>query len=353
MSFSFGQKKTRTSQNQQVNPWEPAIPQLKGFLGELGGLETGPSATQTGAIESLQGRAAQGDPFAGQQAQFASDLFATPDRTGGVQDAFKTFQGQTGGVAAGQHLDPFSNPYLQEALQQNATNVQDRINAQFAGAGRDLSGANQQAVARGVSEATLPLLFEQFNRNQAQQLGAAGNLFQAGVGSSQAQAGLEAQRAGLRGGAFGASRQAIEARDAGDRALLDLEAERKGIPVQDLGALASLLLPTAGLGQQATGQGTSKQSGFNFGASIGDVATLLSDRRAKEDIHRVGSLVDGLPVYSYRYKGDPVTHIGVMAQDVEKRDPDAVIEREDGLKTVNLDIATRRARDIVNEREVA
>jgi len=53
-------------------------------------------------------------------------------------------------------------------------------------------------------------------------------------------------------------------------------------------------------------------------------AYLLSDARAKTDIKRVGTTDGGLPVYTYKYKGDHVTHMGVMAQDVEKVRPDAV-----------------------------
>ena len=38
------------------------------------------------------------------------------------------------------------------------------------------------------------------------------------------------------------------------------------------------------------------------------------DVKLKEDIEPIGTLADGLNVYSFRYKGDPVTRIGLMAQ---------------------------------------
>ena len=60
----------------------------------------------------------------------------------------------------------------------------------------------------------------------------------------------------------------------------------------------------------------------------------------KDDIREVGELDNGLPVYSFRYKGDPKTQIGLMAQDVEKRDPKAVGSLF-GLKTVDYRRATR------------
>lgn len=51
---------------------------------------------------------------------------------------------------------------------------------------------------------------------------------------------------------------------------------------------------------------------------------MFSDKRLKEDIKRVGKTDDGLPVYTYRYKGSPMVQMGVMAQEVEKKTPDAV-----------------------------
>jgi GH24 family phage-related lysozyme (muramidase) len=53
-------------------------------------------------------------------------------------------------------------------------------------------------------------------------------------------------------------------------------------------------------------------------------AGFFSDERLKEDIKRVGETDDGLPIYSYRYKGDKKTQIGLIAQDVEKQKPEAV-----------------------------
>lgn len=79
-------------------------------------------------------------------------------------------------------------------------------------------------------------------------------------------------------------------------------------------------------------------------ASLGSAAMMLfalSDKRAKTDIQEVGKLNNGLPVYSYRYKGSPLQQIGLMAQDVEKSRPEAVATRPDGLKAVNYAEAVR------------
>lgn len=60
---------------------------------------------------------------------------------------------------------------------------------------------------------------------------------------------------------------------------------------------------------------------------------------SKEDKEVVGKLFDGTPVYRYRMAGDPKYQIGLMAQDVEKEEPKAVLEIG-GLKHVDYKRAT-------------
>lgn len=49
-----------------------------------------------------------------------------------------------------------------------------------------------------------------------------------------------------------------------------------------------------------------------------------SDERLKTDIQQVGMTDDGLPIYTFRYKGDDRVWRGVIAQDVLDYRPDAV-----------------------------
>lgn len=70
------------------------------------------------------------------------------------------------------------------------------------------------------------------------------------------------------------------------------------------------------------------------GTALGMIAAC--DRRLKTDIEEVGRLNNGLPLYKFRYKGNDKIHINVMAQDVEKVKPEAIIEI-DGYKHVNLE----------------
>lgn len=86
-----------------------------------------------------------------------------------------------------------------------------------------------------------------------------------------------------------------------------------------------------------------KQKVGQQNAMIGGIASIAgtalggwakSDRRLKTDIARVGTLDNGLPVYSYRFKSGGPVQIGLMAQEVERMTPEAVREFG-GVKHVN------------------
>lgn len=64
---------------------------------------------------------------------------------------------------------------------------------------------------------------------------------------------------------------------------------------------------------------------FGLAGSLGAAAITKSDRRLKRDINRVGELPSGLPVYTFKYLWDDIERIGVMAQDVLKVFPTAVV----------------------------
>jgi hypothetical protein len=68
--------------------------------------------------------------------------------------------------------------------------------------------------------------------------------------------------------------------------------------------------------------------------AAGGAASFFSDKRLKTDIKKVGKTEGGLPIYTYKYKGDNRTQMGVMAQDVEKKTPKAVSE-VGGFKAVD------------------
>jgi hypothetical protein len=90
------------------------------------------------------------------------------------------------------------------------------------------------------------------------------------------------------------------------------------------------------------------------GSGIGNPISTLSDERLKEDIKPIGKLHDDQPIYSYRYIWDDpaMTRIGLMAQDVEKINPDAVTEIV-GFKAVDYGKATSYASELARFLEAA
>lgn len=79
---------------------------------------------------------------------------------------------------------------------------------------------------------------------------------------------------------------------------------------------------------------------LGFGANLlaPGAGSILSDRRVKTDIKKVGKTNDGQNIYQYRYKSGGPIQMGLMAQEVERKKPEAVSE-VDGVKSVNYGIA--------------
>lgn len=71
---------------------------------------------------------------------------------------------------------------------------------------------------------------------------------------------------------------------------------------------------------------------FGLGASA---LTAFSDRRLKTDIHRVGRLPNGIPLYTFRYLWADQPSYGAMADEVMQIMPEAVGLHESGYLTVN------------------
>jgi hypothetical protein len=77
---------------------------------------------------------------------------------------------------------------------------------------------------------------------------------------------------------------------------------------------------------------------FQLGGTLGSAYITASDERVKTDIKKVGKTDDGQQIYSYRYKSGGPIQMGLMAQEVEKKKPEAVKEIG-GIKHVNYAIA--------------
>ena len=197
--------------------------------------------------------------------------------------------------------------------------------------GRFAGLQNQNTVALAAQKAAAMT----GTRQQAEQMGFARQLDVTGLGRGLAGASTAAYQGATgagtaAGGSYmGAGNQFMGGMTAAGNTM------GQGYQIQGQGLSSILGSQTSVYNQAQSAQGEMLGSILGAGGSFG--AAFLSDRRVKENIEVVG--VDSktkLPLYDFNYIGDPNrSWRGVMADDVEKRFPDAVINTANGTKMVN------------------
>jgi hypothetical protein len=108
---------------------------------------------------------------------------------------------------------------------------------------------------------------------------------------------------------------------------------------------ADLLGATQATGQYNQGIYNAQQAkeAAIIGAA-GQAAGMFSDPKMKENIIKIGALDNGLNLYRFEYKPEFKEiagyghHVGVMADEVEKVMPQAVMQHENGYKMVNYGV---------------
>ena len=105
---------------------------------------------------------------------------------------------------------------------------------------------------------------------------------------------------------------------------------------QNQGFLGGLM----GLGGAALGAPAGTFTGANgMFSTIGSMLPAMSDERLKENVKRIGTHDLGVGIYEFNYKKGydlpEGTHIGVMAQELEKVKPEAVSIADNGYKQVH------------------
>jgi hypothetical protein len=249
-------------------------------------------------------------------------------------------------------------------------------NAEAARAAGDLSAKLRSDgfnTAAGLMNADNDRALTADRSNQSAQLQAGVANQQAGLDAAKTQAlaatqGVTAAQAGQQAGLQGAAalesiadkQRGLDQAYLGEHmaqydALRGADLERLGIRMNALGmtpygkigsttgpATTQGANPALGaLGGAATGASLASTLGMAAGmygmGGIGALLGLLSDRNDKTDIEKVGKDPDsGVPLYAYRYKGDPKSYpkvVGPMAQDVEKRFPGSV-QKVDGKRVI-------------------
>ena len=70
----------------------------------------------------------------------------------------------------------------------------------------------------------------------------------------------------------------------------------------------------------------------------GLLGNLFSDERLKENITKIGTSHNHIPLYKFNYIGDEATYVGTMAQDLIKLGMDNAVGKQDGFYTVNYNL---------------
>jgi hypothetical protein len=274
---------TSTTQQQQTSsttPFGPAQGSLNSILGQLNGQVPNASLTptETGALDQLKTNAQAGNPFANAIGNAATGLLnggGAQANDAGISQNFADLKGLLTPFANGSQVG--KNPALQGQLDQIASDVSNQVNGQFAAAGRDGSAFNQQALARGIAQGEAPVIAQQFNQDQQNQLNAANALFGAGNSAfgllnQTNQAANANKQAGV-----GVGSAALDANNFGANQLLAEEAQRRGIPISALTTLLGAISPVAqAFGTtNGTSNGSSTLSGADQFAKIaGGIASL-------------------------------------------------------------------------------
>lgn len=232
----------------------------------------------------------------------------------------------------------------------------------------------QQATRAGFSNAAQQQTFDQLmgrgqfaNAAQAQQYGQNANDAAFFNTAQQQEFGQDFSNAQLanaaRAQAFNEELAAAQFRNNARDQQIAQDLALRGQPLNEIAALMSgsqvsaptfVNTPTAGVQapdiagltmanyqQNAANSRAGTQGLFGLlGSGLGAAATFWSDRRLKRDIERIGTLPNGLGVYSYRYTWSEKPEVGLMADEVAAVRPWAV-ERVGSHDMVNYAEAMR------------
>lgn len=221
------QSTANTTQNSTTAPWAAAQPALQGILSQLQGQlgNTGLTQGQSSAINGLSDPALQGK----------------------INQAYGQYYNATNPLASNTNYDPMSTPGIGDQLAALKDQITTGVNGQFAAAGRDGSGYNQKALGQGLAAGLAPVLTNQYNQNVTNQQNAANNLF----GAAGTNVGIQS----------GLLQQALAAQTAGQQ-----------LPFQNLGLLANIGVPIAGLGSQSNGTSNTTSSGSGTMTGTADMS---------------------------------------------------------------------------------
>ena len=268
----------------------------------------------------------------------------------GLQQTYKPYAQN---VLAGKFLNLNNNPYFQGAMSASLkpatenflNNILPGLQSQFGSAGRPGSGAGQQQIDQATTN---------FNR------AATDAVTQAGNQAYQFERGMQGSTLGMMPALNSIDWQNIMGAAQGGQAIDAYNQAMKTAPIDYATRIAMMLqgaMPGGVTDTSGSSSGSSSNFGFGsaspasnpLGMGIGAGMSALgmalpfmfgfSDERLKKNIRPVGKSYTGHTLYQYEFLGSDKPEVGVLAQEVEQKDPAAVVTHPSGFKMVNYNRA--------------
>ena len=309
------------------------------FTGEL----TAPvNAQQQAGIGNINAAANQAQPLLGQAAGLATSAAAPIT-----------------GATIAQYQSPFTQQVVNATeAQMNQQNAMQQSQVTANAGAQGALGGNRVGVAQGTLAGQQTLADNSTiagleNQGFTQALGEANTEQQntANAAFNLGNIGTSMQNAALQGAGAQVSAGTLEqqTQQAQDTAAYQQFLNQQAYPYQNLAFEAGI---DTGVGSQMGGTSTTTAPPPSILGSILGAGALglgafnafsASDRRLKHNVARVGKTDDGQTLYRFQYKNDPSGrwHIGLMADEVEKKHPEAVAHvGRSGLGVVDYKAAT-------------
>lgn len=353
----MGSKGTQTTtQNSTTAPDPQAYAAYQSLLQRAGNVASTPYQAYTGELTAP----VNAQENLGISGVNANAGYAQPYYNSAIQQAQTSSQPLTAA-----NIQQYMSPYTQnvvDATQAQFNNQNQQAVQQVKGnaIAQGALGGNREAIAEGntlsqLQNSQAPVIAGLYNQGYGQAVNTAQQQQALGLQGANAIGSLAGagQNAGLAGATtqIGAGQLQQNTQNAQDQALLQQYMMAQAYPYQQAQWLAGMDTAVGSqMGGTSTGQTTAPApsplssifGGITSGVGLLGSLGVFSDKHVKENIKEIGRAHDGQRIVRFNYKGDPTTHIGFIAQDVERKHPHAVGE-VNGIKTVDYKAATEDA----------
>lgn len=256
------EKETKSQSFTQNEPWRETKSTLTGLIGELNPHVGATALTQNenNALSGLEINARNGNEYAPDIARLARDLLGGGvDRTGMVSTNLNDYRTALQPYATGS-TNPWENADFRRVVDDTTQRTMDAVKSSYQGAG--IAAANYgdfgKTAGEGIARGVAPLAYQAGTDLTNRKLAANDALYGAGNTTAGLLTGMDQTALGNRQAGVGVSSAAKQAQDSPWERLLEIEAQRRGLPLENMAKIANLIVPMAQLGGTSLNNSESK-----------------------------------------------------------------------------------------------